>query len=250
MKSVEKTGRSVEEAVEAALDELGVTRDEVEVEVLEKARGFLGIFAREGAAVRVTVKAGTPGAPEEAGEAAAEGAERGGAGGVVAKAAERDEAEEPHAGPLTELADEAKVAVTDILALMGVDAAVEVRSVDDESVHIDLAGSDVALLIGRHGDTLDALQLLTALIATRQSGQRGRIVLDAENYRERRCQMLENMARSRAQEAKRTRQEVVLLDLKPYERRIIHMALMDDPEVSTYSEGEGAGRRLVISPTE
>jgi spoIIIJ-associated protein len=250
MRFVEKTGRSVEEAVDAALEELGVTRDEVEVEVLEKARGFLGIFAREGAAVRVTVRADTGEGPEEAGEVPTGATKVGETGEVVAEAIESEEPGEAPVGPLTELAEEAKAAVIDILGLMGVDAAAEVKSVDDESVHIDLAGADVALLIGRHGDTLDALQLLTALISTRQSGQRGRIVLDAENYRERRCQMLENMARSRAQEAKRTRQEVVLLDLKPYERRIIHMALMDDPEVSTYSEGEGAGRRLVISPTE
>lgn len=234
MNSVEKTARSVDEAIEEALAELGVGRDEVEIEVIERPKGFLGIFSRESATVRVTVKS--------AAEAAvAEQAER---------APTRVEELEPEARPLSELADKALGALTKTLELMGVNASAEVQSADDECVRINISGPDVALLIGRHGDTLDALQLITALIATRQTEQRGRIVLDAENYRERRKEMLENMAHSHAQKAKRTRQEVVLLDLKPYERRIIHLALVDDPHVSTYSEGQGAGRRLVISPVD
>jgi len=104
------------------------------------------------------------------------------------------------------------------------------------------------MLIGRHGATLDALQMLAGLVANSGFEHGARVVVDAEQYRERRRQMLVEMAQQQADKAKESQQEVVIPDLKPFERRIIHLALKEDPEVETYSEGEGDERCIVISP--
>ncbi|MFQ6132152.1 MAG: protein jag [Armatimonadota bacterium] len=155
-------------------------------------------------------------------------------------------------GPATDgpLATGAAEAASRIIELMGLDAQVAIKGQRDGGLLLEISGRDVALLIGRHGETLDALQLVTASIANRASAEKGRIVLDAENYRARRAQMLEKMARSYAARARETKKEAVLSDLKPYERRIVHMALVDEPGVTTYSEGEGRNRKLIISPCD
>ena len=241
MRSVEASGKTLEEAVAAALAELGVSKDQVETEILEETHGFLGILGRSGVRVRVTVR-------EEAeapvGEAAAPADEP-----VEAAASERPPtrplaAEDDDLGPI------AQAILQRTLSLMGVNAQARIKSATSERLVLELAGPDVALLIGRHGDTLDALQLMTALTANRQSQQKSRIVVDAESYRDRREEMLTNLAKANAKKVRETRQEAVLPDLKPYERRIIHMALMDEPGISTYSEGEGRRRMLIISPAD
>ena len=241
MRSVEASGRTVEEAVAKALEELGVSQDQVETEVLEESRGFLGILGRSEVRVRVTVT-GPAEAPvaETAPEAAPTAAE-----------AEREPEEAPPAAEAKqELAAEAEGALQHVLSLMDVKAQARLKSAGQERVVLEISGPDVALLIGRRGDTLDALQLATAMIANRLSQQKGRVVVDAENYRQRRERMLTNLARQNARKVRETKQEAVLPDLKPYERRIIHMALLDEPGVSTYSEGEGRRRKLVISPSD
>jgi len=232
MRSVEASGKTLEEAVAAALAELGASEDQVEVEVLEESRGFLGMLGRSETRVRVTMKEGAE-TPETAPEEAED---------------EAPTSETPVEDD--ELASIAEEKLQRILTLMGVDAQTHIKSSDPERIVLELSGPDVALLIGRHGDTLDALQLATAVSANRNSEQRRRIVVDAENYRERREQMLTNLARENAEEVRESQQEAVLPDLKPYERRIIHMALVDEPGVSTYSEGEGRQRTLVISPAD
>jgi len=178
-----------------------------------------------------------------------------------ALAEEGPEQQPPASAPLQEaeaegpaldgpLATGAVQALTDIIRLMDLRAEVAVKGHRDEGLLLELSGPDVALLIGRHGEALDALQLVTAGIANRASPEKGRIVLDAEDYRARRTQMLQNMARSYAQRARETKKEAVLSDLKPYERRIIHVALLQEPGVTTYSEGQGRNRKLIISPRD
>ncbi|MFQ5809776.1 MAG: RNA-binding cell elongation regulator Jag/EloR [Armatimonadota bacterium] len=242
MRSVEASGKTVEEAVAAALAELGVSEAQVETEVLEESHGFLGILGRTQVRVKVTVK--------EQAEASADAR-------PPPPVAAPEEVEGPEAAPAAALEDEddelgpiAQDVLQRLLALMGVEAQASLKSSSRERVVLELSGPDVALLIGRHGDTLDALQLATALGANRRSQQKKRVVVDAENYRERREQMLTNLAHANARKVRESSREAVLPDLKPYERRIIHLALVDEPGVRTYSEGEGRRRKLVISPAD
>jgi spoIIIJ-associated protein len=138
--------------------------------------------------------------------------------------------------------------LTGLLERMGCQVAVTVKSEDPECAELEMSGKDIAIVIGRRGETIDALQLLAAVAANRAANSGGRIVLNAEGYRERRQKALENLARSSAAKAKQTGKEVVIPDLKPYERRIVHITLADDPDVHTYSEGEGRSRKIIVSP--
>ena len=152
------------------------------------------------------------------------------------------------AAPRGEIAARAVTALNDVLALMGTEANAVLVSEDPREVIIDIQGHGVGALIGRHGATLNALQLISAAMANRGVVDGARIVLDAEGYRARRQQMLEQMAHAHAAKARAASQEIVITDLKPHERRIVHLALQDDPYVETYSEGEGDARYIVISP--
>jgi len=239
MRSVEASGTTVEEAVAAGLAELGVSEDQVETEVLEESHGFLGILGRNVVRVRVTVKQGAEAEAVEQPRPARELEER-----------PQEAAEPPSPEEEDELGPLAEAVLQRVLSLMGVNAQAQLTSVTEEGVVLELSGPDVALLIGRHGDTLDALQLATALGANRQSQQRKRVVVDAEDYRQRREQMLTNLAKANANTVRESKKEAVLPDLKPYERRIIHLALLDEAGVSTYSEGEGRRRKLIISPAD
>ena len=135
-----------------------------------------------------------------------------------------------------------------LLDRLQLDVTVHLTSEDFESAELEMAGNDIAIVIGHRGETIDALQLVTAVAANRQSESKGRVVLNAEGYRERRQKALENLARSSAAKAKQTDNEIVIPDLKPYERRLVHVALAEDPDVHTYSEGEGRSRKIIISP--
>jgi len=142
----------------------------------------------------------------------------------------------------------AKEFLTGLLERMKVDVTVDIAAEDAESASLEMSGKDIAIAIGRRGETIDAMQLVTAVAANRHSSHKGRIILNAEGYRERRQRALENLARSSAARAKQTGKEIVIPDLKPYERRIVHLALAEDPDVYTYSEGEGRTRKIIISP--
>jgi spoIIIJ-associated protein len=240
MESIEQSGRTVEEAVQAALKALGRSRDDVDVEVIEQeSRGLLGILGYSSARVRVTVRV------ESATEAVAE--------------PPAQELEAPPAEPRrprrpvedqSPLAGRALDIVGRILELMGIDAEAEVTADDEEAVSIEIHSSeDIGLLIGKRGQTLTALQLLVAMMANRDEhpDQRRRVVLDAEGYRARRERTLRSMARNAAQRAKRTGRPVTLDSLNPRERRIVHLALADDPAVATRSEGEDPNRSVVIT---
>lgn len=208
MRSIEQTGRTVDEAVQAALKVLGVSREQVDVEVLAaETRGLLGILGHSQAKVRVSLKAG--------------------------------------------LAERAAKVLAEILRLMGVEARTEVANEDEQAVYLDIhSSSDLGLLIGKRGQTLGALQLLVAIIANREQPpeSRKRIIIDAEGYRDRRERALRAMARSAAQRAVRTGREVALEALNSRERRIVHLALADDPTVTTRSQGEEPDRTVIVSP--
>ncbi|MEI6501111.1 MAG: RNA-binding cell elongation regulator Jag/EloR [Armatimonadota bacterium] len=146
------------------------------------------------------------------------------------------------------IANKAREFVAETTRLMGLNAEVVASEIEEGEITIEIRGEGLGLLIGRHGATLDALQMLAAIVANPNHDPSARIIVDAENYRERRREMLRKMAIQQAEKAKESQQEVVIPDLKAFERRIVHLALKDDPEIDTYSEGEGEDRCIVISP--
>jgi spoIIIJ-associated protein len=237
-----KEGPTVEEAVDAALEELGVQADAAEFEVVEApSKGLFG--GSRPATVRVWLK-------PEAVESLA---------GSDDEELEEDETlpdelkvSEPPA-ELTEeeldrVADTAVAVVQRILGFFGIEAAIDEYEGDDGEIILDIVGGDLAILIGRHGKTLDALQTLVAAATSRQLGFRYPVVVDVEGYRGRRREKLEDMARRTADRVSRQGRSVKLRPMTSYERRVIHMALRDDRRVITESEGEDPGRAVVISP--
>lgn len=250
MNMVEKTGKTVEDAVKAALAELGVSRDQAEVEVLEESKpSLLGLFGGRDAKVRVTVKEAepeAPAAPEPAEEAAPEAAE---APVEKTEAAPQEDAKAPadREEERQAAAAAAKAFLEEIFRAMGMDLLIEkFISRKDEEIILKIHGDGIGVLIGKHGQTLDALQYLTNLAGNRGRKNWSRIILDAENYRERRRETLERLARNLADRVKRTRKKAMLEPMNPYERKIVHMSLQNDPAVTTYSEGEEPYRKVVI----
>ena len=137
------------------------------------------------------------------------------------------------------------------LGAMGVVADTYIREDDEErSMTFEIEGQDAGLLIGRHGETLQALQFLIRMVTNRQLGRKASVVIDVEDYRERRVQMLHRLARRTAGRVVSSGRDDSLEPMSPAERRIVHMVLADHPEVRTESEGEGNQRRVVIFPTD
>lgn len=284
MRVVEKTARTVDDAVAQALAALGATRDEVEVEVLEEGnKGLFGLLGARQARVRVWVKERSPepaaGAPGQAGQGVGQaGPEAGGearlAGARAARGREDEdgtqgrgahsgsgledgfeEQEEDERSVPTGPADERRLArarafLSGVLERMEVDAALETSIAEDGTVQINIVGQDLGLVIGRRGQTLDALQFLVNQVANRGEGRRLRIVLDAEGYRARRTEALTALARRMAARARRERRKVALEPMSAHERRIVHLALASERGVETYSEGEEPNRRVIIVPRE
>jgi spoIIIJ-associated protein len=222
MTEIVMTAPTVDEAIELGLKELDADRDEAEVEILSRGKtGFLGIGS-EAARVRVTrISVGR----DDAG---------------VPTTAEGD----------TTAAGVATAAVGRILEAAGVNVTRTLRAANDPESGgpiIDLAGEDSGLLIGRRGQTLQALQFLVNLIVRKQF-EGVRVVLDVENYRQRRELQLREMATTIAKRVAETNRSITLEPMPPADRRIIHTSLTDHPGVSTESTGEGEGRKVTIMP--
>lgn len=208
MTSIEKSGRTVEEAIEAALLELGVERADVEVEVLDEgSKGFLGMFGAKQAQVRVTYQQS-----------------------------------------IHSRIEKARQFLIELLDKMDVEANVDVERAEEGLVHMRISGRRMGVVIGRRGQTLDSIQYLVNLVANREPGTRARIVLDAEGYREKRAETLTQLAKRLAEKAKSQRRKAALEPMSALERRVVHMALADDKDVETHSEGNEPYRRVVIVP--
>ena len=222
MEEIVRSARTVDEAIELALKELDADRDEAEVEILSRGKtGFLGIGS-ELAQVKVTRIS----------------ADRNDAGVPTTSAGE------------TTAAGVATDAVGHILEAAGVNVTRTLRSAHDPESGgpiIDLAGEDSGLLIGRRGQTLQALQFLVNLIVRKQFDG-VRVVLDVENYRQRREASLREMATNIAERVAQTNRSITLEPMPPADRRIIHTSLTDHPSVATESTGEGDGRKVTIRP--
>ncbi|WII37637.1 RNA-binding cell elongation regulator Jag/EloR [Paenibacillus thiaminolyticus] len=238
------SGKTIEDAIKNGLAQWKVAEDRVTVRVLEKpSRGLFGLIGVRPATVELTLlekpEAPAP-APSPAAEAKSEPAEEAAVPSVDAAA----EAEAGAEGP--DPIEEASRFIIDAARAMGLEVEVSVHKRKD-TVTFDISGPDLGLIIGRRGQTLDSLQYLTSLVANRYSKHHLRIILDAEQFRERRKKTLEALADRLANKAVRNRQDVVLEPMTAQERKIIHAKLQDHPKVKTYSKGEEPNRRIVIS---
>ncbi|HEX4834771.1 MAG TPA: RNA-binding cell elongation regulator Jag/EloR [bacterium] len=228
MKSAEGSGRTVEEAIREALRILGARREDVDLIVLDEgSRGVLGLGSRE-ARVRLTFLS------EEGEEEVSASAE-----GSLA------EVEETGGDP----AAVARGVTATLVEAMGFRGSVRAHE-DAGAVQVVITGSQLAPLIGRHGQTLEALELLVNLIVARRVARRVPVVVDAERYRERRREALQALASRTATRVRQMGQPVALEPMSASERRVIHTALAADPGVATHSEGEGASRHVVITPRD
>jgi spoIIIJ-associated protein len=274
MTSIEQTGKNVDEATQLALEKLGVTEDQVDVEILDEgAKGFLGI-KQSPAVVRVTVKkqaAPYPEArpeprraprqrkprvqeaapkPEKQPRPAPVKKEAAAPAPAKVEAAPAEEAEKPatRKEDIAQTAERAREVLQRILDGIGMGGTATVKNAADGRIQINIAGGDSAVLIGKHGQTIDSLQYLVSVIVNRHLEERVRISFDVEGYRERREEALRQHAIVLAKQVKESGQEAVLEPLHANERRVVHTALADDPDVYTYSEGTEPERYVVISP--
>lgn len=203
LKSVEFTGKTVDDAIALGLAELGLERDDVSVEILERHKsGFLGIG---GSPARVKISYG------------------------VSKE------------------DEVADFIGGLLERMGSAAKPQVSTTGEGNIHVELCGDDLGMLIGRRGETLDAIQHLTNDVVNRGAETRLRITVDAENYRAKREETLKRLAEKIAGKVRKYHRSVTLEPMNSYERHIIHMVLQDVPEVTTHSIGSDSNRRVVVS---
>ena len=252
LKWIESTGKSEDAAIEAALTRLGLDRDEVSVEVLERAKtGFLGIGSCP-AKVKVTYEVPDeeiPAPPENPAPAVrtAERTERKDEDRTKAPAKAKDErtaAQQPESGD--EKAAQIERFLTGLLAHMGAKAKPVIQIDDEGNYQVELVGEGLGALIGRRGETLDAIQQLTSYSVNR-TGSRVRVQLDAENYRAKREQSLERLANKVAAKVVKYRRSVTLEPMNAYERHVIHTALQDVPGVTTYSTGVDPNRRVIVA---
>lgn len=199
---LEKTAKTVQDAINIALEELDATIDDVEIDIIDE--GTKGIF---------------------------------GIGGKYAKVQVR--LKNSHS-------DDGVMFLRDVFERMDVDVDIE-KEEDEESILLRVTGRDSGIIIGRRGETLDALQYLTSLVVNKRSDEYKRVTVDIENYRQKREATLERLADRLADRVIRYRRSVTLEPMNPYERRIIHSTLQDNDYVETYSVGEDPNRKVVIA---
>lgn len=201
-RSVEKSAKTVEDAVSAALHELSTVKEKVEIVVLDEgSKGIFGLIGSKRARVRVTLKE-TP-------------------------------------------VDRAENFIRDIIEKMFIRVDADIKE-DNGGIQVNLKGKDVGVLIGRRGETLDSLQYLTSLIVNKGEEKYKKVVVDTENYRDKREDTLENLAQRLADKVIRQKRNVTLEPMTPYERRIIHSTLQNNKYVETYSIGDEPHRKIVI----
>jgi spoIIIJ-associated protein len=245
MESVEVSARNVDEAIDIALEELGLKRSQVSIEVLTAGKGGLFGLGGEQARVRVTALEGETARPMSQ--------------------VEEDEPREGHiedsreAIDLADLDSEevqaAEEFLRNLIGMMEIDADISVREpetpadgIGRASAVLDVEGEDLGLLIGRRGATLSALQYLVNVMMTRKTGSRVLVTVDVEHYHRRREETLQGLAQRMAERVRTSRRPMTLEPMPANERRIIHLALSEDTGVVTGSVGMGEERKIVIRP--
>ena len=284
LKSIETTGKTEEAAIQSALLQLGLDRDSVSVEVIARAKsGFLGIgsqparvkvtyeVAEEPAPAPEAVPAEAPIAPAPEAEApeAAKEAQKAEKKAVKAEAKQvkKEEKAQQKGAKKAQKADPAPVEaaeaeeapvgnrseriiefLTGLLQRLDSQATPVVRACKDDIYQVELVGEGLGALIGRRGETLDAIQQLTNYAVNHDQPRRVRIHIDAENYRSKREESLQRLARKTAGKAMKYRRNMMLEPMNAYERHVIHAALQDyNPSISTYSTGTEPNRRIVVA---
>ena len=248
MRYIDVTGKTEEEAIRAALSQLGLERDDVSVEILERSKsGFLGIGSSP-AKVRVSYELDVAEEPEvpQAKPAEKKPVEKKPEG--KPEPAPEKQPEQP-AAPVseTEDADRIRAFLTGLLEHMDCRAQVKVYEEEKNRYKVILEGQRLGALIGRRGETLDAIQQLTNYAVNSGRDKRVRIHVDAENYRAKREQSLESLANKVAGKVLKYRRSVTLEPMNAYERHVIHAALQEKEGVTTYSIGTEPNRRVVVA---
>ena len=253
MDYIQVSAKTVEDAILEAAMKLATTREHLEYEVIEKgSAGFLGFGAK---AAVIKARALTDEEIEKAAvelEPVKEVVKQ-----EVKKEVKEEKKVEKVEETVVEKATKAVAAGKEISAedflkdvFKAMDMVVDIKvteNKEENSLDIELAGEEMGVLIGKRGQTLDSLQYLVSLVVNKYSDEYIRVKIDTENYRERRKETLENLARNIAYKVKRTRKTVSLEPMNPYERRVIHSALQNDRYVTTHSEGEEPYRRVVVT---
>ncbi|MDO5381550.1 MAG: RNA-binding cell elongation regulator Jag/EloR [Eubacteriales bacterium] len=267
MEYIEVTGKTIDEAITNACLKLEITSDMLEYEVIDKgSNGLFGIFNAKPAKIKAgkkseksvketvketekkqvikeehkeTAKVVTPEVKETVKESSKEAED---------EVSDVKEQGEPKASlSKEEIEKRIKTFLNDMFAAMEMNVEIKIDfDSDEECVNVDLAGENMGVLIGKRGQTLDSIQYLTSLVLNKGKEKYVRIKVDTENYRERRKETLESLAKNIAYKVKRSRRSVSLEPMNPYERRIIHSALQGDKFVSTRSEGEEPFRHVVV----
>lgn len=270
MDFIEVTAKTVDEAITKACLELEVSSDRLEIEVVrEGSSGFFGLGSKP-AIIKVRkkeeeVKAEEPVAPVKKAKPEPKKAY------VKKEAVKREKISQQEEKPVKKeenvrenLEETVKVVKTDaeiaqmkkiareflenVFGAMGLEVVITIEyDAQNNNLDIDFSGDDMGILIGKRGQTLDSLQYLTSLVVNKEQEEYVRIKLDTENYRKRRKDTLENLARNIAYKVKKTRRSVSLEPMNPYERRIIHSALQGNKFVETYSEGNEPYRHVVVT---
>ena len=234
-KTVTKTAATVDEAVEAALAELGCAKEDAKIEVISEgaAGGFLGVGKKD-AEVKVTFDA-----PEDAAEAA--------------PAEEEDDTyygdDENFEGDAVSEAEDAAVNfVAEVLSGIGIHGNMDSYR-EEDTIYISVSGSDCGAAIGRHGETLEAISYMTNLIANKHSEGRVHVHLDVGGYRKHREQVIKGLADKAVFKVKKSGKRFIMEPMSPSERRIVHSYLQDVKGVTTHSEGDEPSRSVVVEPS-
>lgn len=260
MDYIQVSAKTVEDAVLEAAMKLATTREHLEYEVIDKgSNGFLGFGGRDAV---IKARALTDEEIEKADCTAEPVTEV----KQEVKKEIKKEAKKPESvkAPKEEIISEpvkkeekkeikgkeisAEDFLKDVFKAMDMEVSIQVsENKEEHTMDIELSGEEMGVLIGKRGQTLDSLQYLVSLVVNKYSDEYIRVKIDTENYRERRKETLENLARNIAYKVKRTRKTVALEPMNPYERRVIHSALQNDRYVTTHSEGEEPYRRVIVT---
>ncbi len=226
----EFSGKTVDDAITEACQSLMVTSDKLDYEVIEKgSSGFLGIGTKL-AIIKARVKDDS-----EVKEV-----------NISSDTKEEVKESTENVAESVKPANDPKEFLDKVFKAMNMEVNVKVEQIGND-VNVELSGEEMGVLIGKRGQTLDSLQYLTSLVVNKGNNDYIRVKVDTENYRKRRKDTLENLAKNLAYKVKRTKRPVTLEPMNPYERRVIHSVLQNDKYVSTHSEGDEPFRRVVIT---
>ena len=254
MDYIEVKAKTIDDAITDALVQLGVTSDQLDYEVIEKgSAGILGL-GRKDAVIKARKKVAVPEKKEKpvVEKKKEDSTSKKESTPVVkeetAENSEKAQAKAPVTIDYSALEASAKDFLTQVFAAMQLEVEI-ITKVDEDNkvIDVEFKGPEMGMLIGKRGQTLDSLQYLTNLAVNKQSESYIKVKLDTEDYRKRRKETLENLAKNIAYKVKRTKRPVSLEPMNPFERRVIHSALQNDKYVSTHSEGEEPYRHVVVT---